>query len=312
MFTGSGARHSLGGGPACIRLEAHHMIGPRDGLSITGGGRLRGVAMTMAMGDFFPSAPRVIYKLAPLVQVICQLRFPTILRVETEAPAQFQETIRQSFPIFDRVNPFPAQLPEAVMRALGGQANVASYQFHTEDRTSTVELTPQSISLSMRKYRRWEEFSSALRAPLSAFVEVYRPSYFERAGLRYQDLIQRESIGLNGVPWSRLLRPEILGELTVEVFEQNLLDARRVLRVKTPSGSGFILLQHGLATGQGRKEAGYMIDFDFSSERKIEVPDAYSVLDELHEGVGRAFRWCITDELHDALQPSDINDHDSG
>jgi len=46
----------------------------------------------------FPDAPRVIYQENPLVEVICQLRFPTILEISASEPALFREQYANSFP----------------------------------------------------------------------------------------------------------------------------------------------------------------------------------------------------------------------
>jgi uncharacterized protein (TIGR04255 family) len=48
----------------------------------------------------FPEAPRVIFRKKPSEEVICQLRFPTILRISAEPPATFQERIRLHYPTF--------------------------------------------------------------------------------------------------------------------------------------------------------------------------------------------------------------------
>ncbi|HQU44113.1 MAG TPA: TIGR04255 family protein, partial [Pirellulales bacterium] len=47
-----------------------------------------------------PEFPRVIYGKNPLEVVICQLRFPPILRIGAELPAEFQERIRKDYPEF--------------------------------------------------------------------------------------------------------------------------------------------------------------------------------------------------------------------
>ena len=52
----------------------------------------------------FPDAKRTIYKNNVLEQVICQLRFPTILKIDTEVPSRFQEVIRHRFPIYKQTN----------------------------------------------------------------------------------------------------------------------------------------------------------------------------------------------------------------
>ena len=42
--------------------------------------------------------PRVHYDKPQLAEVICQLRFPTILSIGSTDPAQFQEAVRADFP----------------------------------------------------------------------------------------------------------------------------------------------------------------------------------------------------------------------
>ncbi len=49
----------------------------------------------------FPSRQRIIYERNPLDRVICQVRFPPILRIDSEIPAVFQERIRKDFPEYN-------------------------------------------------------------------------------------------------------------------------------------------------------------------------------------------------------------------
>jgi uncharacterized protein (TIGR04255 family) len=268
--------------------------------------------MATEHASLFPWTQRVFYEKAPLIEVVSQLRFPQILRIEGQPPAEFQERIRDKFPLLEKAtSPLLPQLqqiplPAEIMQALGSQGAL-SYLFFTEDRTSTVTLAPDSIALSTKTYRQWEEFLTLLRAPLGALIDVYQPSFFQRVGLRYIDAIQREALGLGNRPWSQLLRPAILGELAVPEFEKNLESVGRQIRIRMPDGTGSIFLRHGLAYVQGRPELSYMIDFDFFNERRTEVRDAEGLLSRFHESAGRAFRWCITDSLHDALGPRAID-----
>ena len=48
----------------------------------------------------FPKKDRIIFTKNPLTDVICQLRFPSILKIDTEVPAKFQDKIRDVFPNF--------------------------------------------------------------------------------------------------------------------------------------------------------------------------------------------------------------------
>ena len=46
----------------------------------------------------FSQEERVIFSNNQLVEVICQLRFPTILAISAREPVDFQEAIRDVFP----------------------------------------------------------------------------------------------------------------------------------------------------------------------------------------------------------------------
>lgn len=70
----------------------------------------------------FPNSPRVIYRKNPLEQVICQIRFPSILRIDTEIPAAFQELVRSQFPLFEERQEggieIPVELSEQLPREI--------------------------------------------------------------------------------------------------------------------------------------------------------------------------------------------------
>ncbi|MCX6020148.1 MAG: TIGR04255 family protein, partial [Chloroflexi bacterium] len=48
----------------------------------------------------FPDSERVIYGRNPLVEVICQIRFPTILRISEGNLSDFQDKIRIEYPLY--------------------------------------------------------------------------------------------------------------------------------------------------------------------------------------------------------------------
>ncbi len=256
-------------------------------------------------GGLFPPSPRVVYGKAPLTQVTCQLRFPQILRIESQAPAEFQERIREIFPLVERQRNDFVNLPPDVAQLMGidVQANTG-FQFRTEDQKHTLGLASEALSLTSREYGEWETFRGYLLPALDSLTEIYKPSFYVRIGLRYVNVIQRSSLDLDDRAWVDLLRKEILGELSMGQFAANVVDARRQLRVQVPDESGYALyLQHGFAKRKSSPEVVYRLDFDFYRGDKTEVSDAKSVLNKLNAMVGRAFRWCITETLHQRLEP---------
>src|SRR5262249_27405612 len=158
---------------------------------------------------------RCVFMKAPLVQVICQLRFPPILAIEASPPSEFQERVRNYLPLLERVTPIALpQLPANLAHLLGPATSAVQYLFLTEDRQTTLQLASDSLTFSTANYTRWEHFSKQLQQPFQALLEIYKPSFFMRVGLRYQNAIARSRYGLESAPWSALLRSEILGELS--------------------------------------------------------------------------------------------------
>lgn len=139
----------------------------------------------------FDQRPRIHYRAAPAREVICQLRFPTILSINNVEPADFQEAIRDQFPQYARRQDQPA--PKVT--GLGGpsprveqQAPITNYHFLSADGQWKLNLTENFIALSTLGYPGWEEFARQLDRPLAEFIRLYKPAFFQRVGLRYVNL----------------------------------------------------------------------------------------------------------------------------
>ena len=255
----------------------------------------------------FPSADRVFYEKAPLAEVVVQLKFPPILAIQVDPPAAFQELVRGAFPLLEEASslaqmPIPVELRQLIVAQSGG----TTFQFLTEDRKNIITLAKDSLTYSTTKYSMWEDFKKQCFVALDALEEIYRPSFYNRIGLRYIDAIDRAAVNKGGVSWSKLLKPHILGELACPNVESNIELAARQIRVGLPSGQGSLLLQHGFSGQIGENNRKYIIDFDFFRETKTEIDNAENILESFHSLAGSAFRWCISDELHNALGPKSM------
>ena len=266
--------------------------------------------------EIFPSAPRVIYEQNPLTLVVCQLRFNPILRIDTEkAPAAFQERIRHEFPLYreKQLTPDLAQLPDAVqnlLRAAGVQSpkQQSAYDFVSEDETWTVGLTREFLSLSTPKYRRWEEFRGKLQGPLQALLDIYEPSLFIRTGLRYRNVIQRSLLGLEETQWKNLLGPSIAGVFSAKEVAGQVESCQTKMQIRLSDHQGSVQIIHGIAENpDNENEECYVIDNDFFTDEKTENQDALDVLDNFNRQSGRLFRWCISERLNEAMEPSRVD-----
>jgi len=196
------------------------------------------------------------------------------------------------------------------MQAIMAQIGLPGWRFLTDDKKSTIALSTDTLILTTSDYVRWERFLDDLRPALSGLQTIYSPGYFSRVSLRYQDFIERENLGLDGVAWSKLLKPEVLGEAAVPEIEPYVQQATRLLSLKIPDDGGDIVLQHSLGRPAGNVQGpiGYIIDLDFATATKTEVGYVEDALNKLHSHVRDAFRWCISDRLHAALGPDPISD----
>ena len=168
-----------------------------------------------------------------------------------------------------------------------------------------MNLTSKFISLACTKYRCWEEFARLLDKPLAAFIQIYKPAYFERVGLRYVNFISRKDLELEGVPFRELISDCYLGILSQdEVLEnatiRSTVDADTALRggcrCKLHAGPGTVR--------RGPKpdtETKFILDLDLYMPGNLEVKMSAGALETLHGQSYGLFRGAITDTLHDAL-----------
>lgn len=260
----------------------------------------------------FSTKDRCHYRSNQIAEVICQLRFPEILSIGTTAPAAFQDAIRDEFPQFIRRQDLPAPkitgMPGHL--SLENQPGVINYQFSSADGTWRVNLTSRFISLTCNRYSSWEDFAKKLDKPLAAFIQIYKPAYFERIGLRYLNFISRYELGLEGVPFSQLIVPCYLGPLMEEdVQEANStrcnidaeLNIRGGCRLKVHAGPGFVK-----KNGKSDQEVKFIFDQDLFMPGQIPVNLSAGALQTLHAQAWSIFRGAITDQLHNAMDPIDF------
>lgn len=257
----------------------------------------------------FSHEDRCIYRNNQLMEVICQLRFPEILTIGTTVPAQFQEAIRGEFPLYTKRQEMPAP------KFTGAPGNMTpvkqeptvNYQFSSADGVWRVNLTSKFISLACTRYTCWEDFAGKLDKPLAAFIQIYKPAYFERVGLRYVNFISRKALDLENVPFRELFRSCYLGPLSEEDVQETAcgrasLDMEMAIRggcrVKIHAGPGKVQ-----RAGQVDPEVKFIFDQDLYMPGQLAVNLSAGALQTLHAQAFSIFRGAITDRLHDALGP---------
>jgi len=257
----------------------------------------------------FSTEQRCILRKNQLGEVICQLRFPEILIIGEKPPAEFQEQIRGTFPQYSvrKENPAPKIVGLPGNMRLENQSATVNHQFVSADGVWRVNLTSNFISLACSRYPGWEEFAKMLDKPLAEFIRIYKPAYFSRVGLRYLNFISRNSLSLEGTPFSSLIQNAWLGPLGEEdVPEQTAsrcnvdteLALRGGCRVKIHAGPGLVK-----RNGKQDQEVHFIFDQDLFMPGNVPVNVSAGALQTLHSQAYSIFRGAITDTLFDAMDP---------
>jgi len=146
--------------------------------------------------ELFPRVKRVVYQRNPLVEVICQVRFPPDLRVDAAPPADFQQLIRHDLPLHQQqadtqLTALPPDLAKALKGLVPPPSSAMTWKFRPEDGSRELTLHKDRLTQSTETYSRWEPFFEAFGSPVRALNQVYAPPFYTRIGLRYRDLILR-------------------------------------------------------------------------------------------------------------------------
>lgn len=250
----------------------------------------------------FADNTRRSYARSPLIETICQLRFPTILSIESAEPAQFQEAIRSDFPQYVVRKEQQARLVNGKVEK---QPDITNHNFVSADGLWKVNLTKDFIAVSTLHYTSWEDFAQKLDKVLALFIQIYQPAFFERIGLRYVNAVSRQKLGLEGELWDDLINSPFIGILSEPDVDQdkvnrNSMDVEMSLdnqcRMKLHAGPGLL--------GDGRQdpEPKFILDGDFSVLQPNIPADLIAThLSNLHDYAVRLFNAATTQELKIAM-----------
>ncbi|RGF44212.1 TIGR04255 family protein [Ruminococcus sp. AF37-20] len=256
---------------------------------------------------------KIKYENCPLIEVVFQVNYPTILAIDSKEPADFQDRIRELYPIYD----FQTQEMGQVTVGLGQSQPTFShsttskrfYSFVSTDGKWKVVLSRDMLVLSTVAYSHWEDMLSRVMIPINYFSEIYHPVYYSRVGLRYIDSFEKEKLGLSDSPWKDLLKPHLLGSLSYTTQDYMQVKSASVISelcfddVIVHSESGLGSVDH--RDGNSPVEA-FLLNCDYYSYGQFSKDDISKVADKLHTRSHIFFRDSIQDKLHHAMKPIEL------
>ena len=230
-------------------------------------------------------------KRAPLTEVICQIRFPIILKITNEKPVEFQERVRDIFPNLEVEQGMVAEMDPMSKAPPSLRAAPQIYRFKSLDGHTALSLAPNFYALSTTSYKHWKEFLERLLFINSVTIDVYKITNATRIGLRYINELTFKNTHTNTLEdLLGVLRPELTVFLKCEYWDvpQDMLNS---LVLSGPNDENL-----GLRFGfKGGEEPRYLLDFDYYASGNISLDKnkPQEFLERYHDSIYKAFRWCI-------------------
>ncbi len=245
---------------------------------------------------------RVKFTNPPLIEVVFQLRFPTILSIEQNIPTDFQQRIIGNFPYFSQKTEEIKQiLPDGTQKIISTNHN---YEFLSRDKGTKINLTYSFLAISTRRYTVWEAFSSVIDEIVLAFEATYNPPFYVRIGLRYIDVITKSKWGLEQRKWSELLSANVLGVLANNEDASNY---QVEAEYKCKDGITLTHNHFGLVHVEQQQELSFMIDCDYFRNGIINTTDWRGISNELHDNSENFINTIVSDVLYTAMGPQKIS-----
>lgn len=238
---------------------------------------------------------------APLVRVIAQVRFPTILKIrKPDSVADFQETIRSVYPILEK-----EQVKKVTVQDTGGAPSVEEeviWRFHDKERNWRVSLGTGFIALEAFRYDSRKDFLTRLKAVLVGIETSLQPQEAIRIGIRYIDRIDNDNV--NRI--DELIKEQVLGiagtelgraaqhVLTETVFPTEERGSLRARWGRLPANATI-----DPTTIEPINGPSWILDLDMytSESHPFATDDLVQLAKQYSERIYTVFRWMVREEF---------------
>ena len=250
----------------------------------------------------FPEVEKVIYKINCKESVTCQLRFPSVMKIENEGAVSFKELVNKNYPEFSKSIAPTSDETEQSSTCSGNKIFV----FCSKDGKWKINLKNNNLSLSTTNYHDWEDFKNRLQIPLKALIDSCKIDHFNQIGLRTVYIFMPSKLGLKDVVWKNLVSPGILGVLALEDMAGNIENLENISFIRLANRNTILKIGTKTVRMTEKGEIGLTIDEDLSETADRGLDQIEGSLNHLNAGSTRMFRWGIKDRLHKAMKPETV------
>lgn len=252
----------------------------------------------------FGEHPDVVFRHAPLVRVLCQVKFPPVLSLLTPVGVTgFQTAVRDHYPTM--LPPEQTANIAVENETIGIKSNAPVWRMVNDSQDWTVGLAADFVSLETPSYTKIDEFLARLELILSALRRTVRPADSVRIGLRKVNLIAADEYQNDSRNLSNLIRGELLGPLGVANFPAPIMQSFSFFQFT--DDDNYLAVRYGFAKVESTD--GFVLDTDYFTARpyRIDRDSIAEVLQYFSDGMTSFFHWALTDEFKRRLEPSPRN-----
>lgn len=251
---------------------------------------------------------RTVLPNAPLVVVLAQVRFDpqeastATAAVEAMLPAASRLGLEAVTQVTQHEVTF-AHGPDVPVPGGNAVQRPAGWQFARKDGQGGLTLLPDQLTLEMRAYASWEEFSAAWGECVVALMEAVGPSLTTRVGLRYVNRMTPRDVtsvaglgapGLVDVPW--------LGPVVGSGLAEFVVATEGRATLSFPDGTD-ALVQHGTVLEADRPTFVLDIDCFRAQAARFAVREVLMGFDALNERSLQIFQAAIGETLREQFGP---------
>lgn len=250
----------------------------------------------------FPEHDDVVFKRAPLSEVLCQIEFPPILALsDLSGVTGFQEALRPDYPNFDYEN-----VTDVVLSEDSDELSQSLPIWRLQDSKNywEVSLGLNFIALSTTKYNHFDEFSSRLIGVLKTLERTLAPGNSSWIGLRKINLLEHPTV-TRPQDWRSLIRDELLGLYSSEnmdnqYFESATFHAKFHIH---DQNNGVLTISHGI---HEEDQTSYTLDIDYATTEPLCISANDSIVTKLRtfsDSITDCFHWCLKKDMIKYLEP---------
>ena len=237
----------------------------------------------------FPSYADVPLGNSPLVEVICQVRYPPILRLLNEPPSSIQEAIADRFP--------------QVEIATSDEEGRTDYRFVTKEGRSAASVNSDQFALATNQYSVWQDFAQDLDLLQRVVQQVYQIPFYYRIGLRYVNFFTPVNTGCSSLAEiSRVLRSELTTLLRSEAWTD---PSELLTQLLLKDSERNLMVRVGAKAAPEEGGPVVFLDFDCYETGQVPVDGLIDRCETFHNLIYDAFRWSLSPGKLSLFKPTE-------